>query len=67
MRGPAEVDMMELNHGIMAAGFLTKGIRFRSYRDGRELIADVLRTPAENRNLCEVIFGDQEAKVHFDI
>ncbi len=67
MRGPAEIDMAELNHTIMAAGFLPKGFRFRSYRDGAELIADVLKTPAQHRHCCEVIYGESESKVHFDI
>ena len=59
--------MVELDHKIMAADFLPKGFRFRSYRDGAELIADVLRTPAQHRHCCEVIFEDPESKVHFDI
>ena len=63
----AKADMLELRHEVLAARFLFKGMRFHSNRDGRELIADVLRSPAQHRHWCEVIFEDSEAKVQFDI
>ncbi len=46
----AKAGMLELGHKVMAAGFLHNGMRFHAHRDGRELIADVLRTPAQHRH-----------------
>ncbi len=54
-------------HPIIAARFRPKGMCFRSFLDGMELIVDVTRTPAQHRHCCEVFYGESESKVYFDI